>query len=181
MTRFRDKYTKIAVPALTKEFGYTNPHQVPRIEKVIVNSGVGRATADSKHLDQVVTTVATVTGQKPVVTVAKKSIASFKLRDGNKIGTAVTLRGARMDDFLDLVVSVALPRIRDFRGISETAFDAQGNYSLGLNDQSIFPQIPYEDTAVTHGLQINIVTTAKTPAEARQLLKLMGFPFRRNE
>jgi len=181
MTRFRDKYTKTVVPALIKEFGYTNPYQVPRITKVIVNSGVGRATSDSKHLDQVVATLTTVTGQKPIVTVAKKSIASFKLRDGNKIGTSVTLRGAQMDNFLDLVISVALPRVRDFRGISDTAFDAQGNYSLGLPDQSIFPQIPYEDTAVVHGLQINIVTTAKTPAEARQLLKLMGFPFRRNE
>ena len=181
MTRFRDKYIKEVVPALIKEFGYTNPYQVPRITKAIVNSGVGRATSDSKHLDQVVTTLTTVTGQKPVVTVAKKSIASFKLRDGNKIGTSVTLRGAQMDNFLDLVISVALPRVRDFRGISDTAFDAQGNYSLGLPDQSIFPQIPYEDTAVVHGLQINIVTTAKTPAEARQLLKLMGFPFRRNE
>ncbi len=181
MTRFRDKYLKEVTPALVKEFGYTNPHQVPRITKVIVNSGVGRATGDSKHLTQVETTLATVTGQHPVTTVAKKSIASFKLRDGNKIGTMVTLRGERMENFLDMVVSVALPRIRDFRGISDTAFDKHGNYSLGLNDQSIFPQIPYEDTAVPHGLQINIVTTAKTPDEARQLLKLMGFPFRRNE
>lgn len=181
MTRFRDKYTKEAVPALIKEFGYTNPHQVPRITKVVVNSGVGRATSDSKHLDQVEQTLATVTAQHPVTTVAKKSIASFKLRDGNKIGTTVTLRAERMENFLDMVVSVALPRIRDFRGISDTAFDQHGNYSLGLNDQSIFPQIPYEDTSVTHGLQINIVTTAKTPAEARRLLQLMGFPFRRNE
>jgi large subunit ribosomal protein L5 len=181
MTRFQEKYRKEVVPALTKEFGYTNPHQVPRITKVIVNSGVGRATSDSKHLDQVSQTLTAVTAQHPVTTVAKKSIASFKLRDGNKIGTMVTLRGDRMDNFLDMVVSVALPRIRDFRGISETAFDKHGNYSLGLNDQSIFPQIPYEDTATVHGLQVNIVTTAKSPQEARRLLQLMGFPFRRNE
>jgi large subunit ribosomal protein L5 len=181
MTRFHEKYLKEAVPVLTKEFGYTNPHQVPRITKVIVNSGVGRATSDSKHLDQVTHTLTAVTAQHPVTTVAKKSIASFKLREGNKIGSTVTLRAERMENFLDLVVSVVLPRIRDFRGISDTAFDRHGNYSLGLNDQSIFPQLPYEDTSVTHGLQANIVTTAKTPAEARRLLQLMGFPFRRNE
>jgi large subunit ribosomal protein L5 len=180
MTRFKEKYIKEVVPAMRKEFGYTNPHQVPKITKVIVNSGVGRATADSKHLDQVEKTLTTITGQRPVTTVAKKSIASFKLRDGNKIGTMVTLRGEKMENFLDMVVSVALPRIRDFRGISDTAFDRDGNYSLGLNDQSIFPQIPYEDTSNVHGLQINIITTAKTPEESKQLLKLMGFPLRRN-
>lgn len=181
MTRFKERYIKEAVPALTKDFGYSNPHQVPRITKVIVNSGVGRATSDSKHLEQVEQTLTTITGQKPVITVAKKSIAAFKLRDGNKIGTTVTLRHTRMEEFLDLLVSVTLPRIRDFRGISDTAFDSKGNYSLGLNDQSIFPQIPYEDTSVVHGLQVNIVTTAGSPEEGRRLLQLMGFPFRRNE
>lgn len=181
MTRFRDQYVKEVVPELKKEFGYTNPHQVPRITKVVVNAGVGRATGDTKHLEQASTTLTTITGQKPVTTVAKKSIASFKLREGNKIGTRVTLRGERMEDFLDLLVAVVLPRIRDFRGISADAFDPQGNYSLGLTDQSIFPQIPYEDTSVTHGLQVNIVTTAKTPDEGRRLLQLMGFPLRRNE
>lgn len=180
MTRFHDVYLEKAVPVMRKEFGYTNPMQLPRITKVVVNAGVGRATSDSKHLDQAQATLATVTGQRPVTTVAKKSIASFKLRDGNRIGTSVTLRGKRMEDFLDLVVAVVLPRIRDFRGISDVAFDVQGNYSLGLPDQSIFPQIPYEDASVTHGLQINIVTTAGTPAEAKRLLQLMGFPFRRN-
>lgn len=181
MTRFNDQYQKVAVPALREEFGYTNVHQIPRITKVVVSSGVGRATGDAKHLDLVTATLTTVTGQQPVTTVAKKSIAGFKLRDGNKIGSTVTLRGAKAEDFLDLVVSVALPRIRDFRGISDTAFDPTGNYSLGLPDQSIFPQIPFEDTNVIHGLQINIVTTAKTAAEGKRLLQLMGFPFTRRD
>lgn len=181
MSRFQDKYIKEVAPVLTKEFGYTNPHQVPRIIKVVVNAGVGRATGDSKALDQVVHTLSTVTGQHPVTTVAKKSIAAFKLRDGNKIGTSVTLRGNKMDNFLDLVVSVTLPRIRDFRGISDTAFDPSGNYSMGLPDNTIFPQIPFEESSNPHGMQINIVTTAKSPEEGRRLLQLMGFPFRRNE
>ncbi len=181
MNRFRSTYLEKAAPELVKEFGYKNPHQVPRITKVIVNAGVGRATSDAKHLDQTAATIATVTGQKPVTTVAKKSIAAFKLREGNKIGAMVTLRGERMEEFLDLLVTVALPRIRDFRGISDTAFDQFGNYSLGLRDQSIFPQIPYEDVTTTHSLQINIVTTATTPEEGRRLLQLMGFPLRRND
>ena len=181
MSRFNDKYIKVAVPALKKEFGYTNVHQIPRITKVVVSSGVGRATGDAKHLELVNATLTTVTGQKPVTTVAKKSIAGFKLRDGNKIGVTVTLRGAKAEDFLDMVVSVVLPRIRDFRGISDAAFDPTGNYSLGLPDQSIFPQIPFEDTNVTHGMQINIVTTAKSAAEGKALLKLMGFPFTRRD
>lgn len=180
MTRFKEKYTKEVVPALKQEFGYTNPHQVPRVTKVVVNAGVGRATGDSKYLDQAITTLSTVTGQKPVTTAAKKSIASFKLREGNKIGASVTLRGAQAEEFLDLLVSVVLPRIRDFRGISDTAFDPHGNYSLGISDQSIFPQIPFEDTAVVHGLQVNVVTTAGSAAEGKRLLELMGFPFRRN-
>jgi large subunit ribosomal protein L5 len=146
MNRFKEKYIKVAVPGLVKEFKYTNPHQVPRI----------------------------------VTTIARKSIASFKLREGNKVGTTVTLRGDRAEEFLDQVVSIVLPRIRDFRGISDTAFDPFGNYSLGLNDHSIFPQIPYEEVGVSHGFQINIVTTAKSAAEGKKLLELMGFPFRRN-
>lgn len=181
MTRFNEKYTSVAVPALREEFGYTNAHQVPRITKVVVSSGVGRATQDAKHLELATATLTTVTGQRPVTTIAKKSIAGFKLRDGNKIGTSVTLRGTKAEDFLDLVVSVVLPRVRDFRGISDTAFDASGNYSLGLPDQSIFPQIPFEDATVTHGLQINIVTTAKSAAEGKRLLQLMGFPFTRRD
>ena len=180
MNRFKEKYIKDAVPALTKEFGYTNPHQVPRITKVVVSAGVGRAVSDSKHLEEAAETITRVTGQHPVTTVARKSIASFKLREGNKVGTTVTLRGQRADEFLDLLVAVVLPRVRDFRGISPTAFDPFGNYSLGLPDQSIFPQIPFEDVGTTHGMQVNIVTTAKSAAEGKRLLELMGFPFRRN-
>jgi len=180
MTRFKDKYLQVAVPALKEEFKYTNIHQVPRIEKVVVNAGVGRAVSDSKHLDAAAENLATVTGQHPVTTVARLSIASFKLREGNKVGTTVTLRGAKAEEFLDQVVSIVLPRIRDFRGISDTAFDAHGNYSLGLADHSIFPQIPFEEVGTPHGLQINVVTTAKTAAEGKRLLELMGFPFRRN-
>jgi large subunit ribosomal protein L5 len=147
---------------------------------VVINVGVGRATSDSKHLDTAIETLRKVSGQQPITTVAKKSIAGFKLRETNKIGASVTLRGERMYDFLDRLVAVTLPRIRDFRGISATAFDPQGNYSLGITEQSIFPEIPYEEAVNTHGLQVNIVTTAKTQAEGKKLLELMGFPFRRN-
>lgn len=180
MNRFKDKYNKVAVPALREEFKYTNPHQVPRIAKVVVSAGVGRAVTDVKHLDAAVETLAKVTGQHPVTTIARKSVASFKLREGNKIGATVTLRGRRAEEFLDQLVSIVLPRIRDFRGISDTAFDPQGNYSLGISDQSIFPHIPFEEVGTTHGLQVNIVTTAQTAAEGKKLLQLMGFPFRRN-
>jgi large subunit ribosomal protein L5 len=180
MNRFTEKYRTTAIPALTKEFGYTNVHQVPRITKVVVSSGVGRAVSDAKHLEAVSSTLTKVAGQHPVTTIAKKSIASFKVREGHKIGTTVTLRGDRAAEFLDLLVSVVLPRIRDFRGISDTAFDPFGNYSLGIADQSIFPQIPFEEVQATHGMQVNIVTTAKSAAEGKRLLELMGFPFRRN-
>ncbi len=179
MNRFREKYQKEVVPALVKEFNLRNPHQVPRISKVVVSAGVGRAVSDSKHLETTADTIAKVTGQHPVTTVARKSIASFKLREGNKVGVTTTLRGARAEAFLDLLVGAVLPRIRDFRGISATAFDAFGNYSLGITDHSIFPQIPFEDVGVSHGLQVNIVTTAKTPEQSKRLLELMGFPFRR--
>lgn len=180
MNRFNEKYTKVAVPALKEEFKYTNPHQVPRIVKVVVSAGVGRAVSDAKHLDAAADTLAKVTGQHPVITIARKSIASFKLREGNKVGTTVTLRGARAEEFLDVVVGIVLPRIRDFRGISATAFDPHGNYSLGLPDHTIFPQIPFEEAGTAHGLQINIVTTAKSAAEGKRLLELMGFPFRKD-
>ena len=145
-----------------------------------MSAGVGRAVTDAKHLDAAAETLERVTGQHPVTTIARKSIASFKLREGNKVGTTVTLRGERAQEFLDQLVSVVLPRIRDFRGISDTAFDPHGNYSLGITDQSIFPQIPFEEVGTTHGLQVNIVTTAHTAAEGKRLLQLMGFPFRRN-
>jgi large subunit ribosomal protein L5 len=180
MNRFKDKYTKVAVPALTKEFGYKNVHQLPRVTKVVVSAGVGRATSDSKYLEAAGDTLAKITGQHPVTTVARKSIASFKLREGNKVGTTVTLRGERAEEFLDQLTSIVLPRVRDFRGISATAFDPFGNYSLGIADQSIFPQIPYDQVGASHGLQVNIVTTAKTAPEGKRLLELMGFPFRRN-
>lgn len=179
--RLRDRYLKEVVPQLMTEFGYANLHQVPRIQKVVINAGVGRATQDSKHLETVTQTLATISGQAPVPTKAKRSVAGFKLREGNAIGTMVTLRGERMYAFCDRLVAIALPRVRDFRGISATAFDAFGNYSLGINDQSIFPEIPYEDAAKSHGLQVNITTTAKTPAEARKLLTLMGFPFKKED
>lgn len=179
MNRFKEKYQKVAVPKLTEEFKYTNPHQVPRIVKVVVSAGVGRAVSDNKHLDAAADTITKVTGQHPVTTIARKSIASFKLREGNKVGTTVTLRGAKAEEFLDLVVGVVLPRIRDFRGISATAFDPFGNYSLGLPDHSIFPQIPFEEVGITHGLQINVVTSANSAAEGKRLLELMGFPFRK--
>lgn len=180
MTRLQEKYTKDAVPALQEEFGYRNAHQVPKVVKVVVNAGTGRATGDARILEEAMKTLATVTGQQPVATVARKSIASFKLREGNKIGATVTLRGRRAQEFLDQLISVVLPRVRDFRGVSAEAFDPFGNYSLGLSDQTIFPQIRFEDNPIPHGLQINVVTTAKTAAEGRRLLELLGFPFRRN-
>lgn len=180
MSRLHDKYIKEIKPALMKERGYANVHQVPRIEKVVINAGVGRATADSKHLETVGATIAKVTGQAPVQTVAKNSIAGFKLREGNKIGVMVTLRGERMYEFLDRLVSITFPRIRDFRGISDTAFDRQGNYSVGIREQSIFPEITFEEASNSHSLQVNIITTAETAEESKELLTLMGFPFRRN-
>jgi len=179
MNRFKEKYLKTAVPALKQEFKLDNPHQIPRITKVVVSAGVGRATSDAKHLEAAAQTLATITGQHPVTTKARLSIASFKLREGNKVGTTVTLRGDRAEEFLDLLISVVLPRVRDFRGISATAFDPQGNYSLGIPDQTIFPQIPYDQTGTTHGLQVNIVTTATSTQVGKRLLELMGFPFRR--
>ncbi len=180
MTRFKEKYQKVAIPALREEFKYTNPHQVPRITKVVVSAGVGRAVSDAKHLDAAAETLGRITGQHPVTTVARKSIATFKVREGYKVGTTVTLRGNRAEEFLDLLVSVVLPRVRDFHGISDTAFDAFGNYSLGLPDHTIFPQISFEEAGSPHGLQVNVVTTAKNPTEGKRLLELMGFPFRRN-
>ena len=180
MNRFKEKYNTVVVPKLKEEFKYTNPHQVPRIVKVVVSAGVGRAVSDAKHLDAAAETLSKITAQHPVTTIARKSIASFKLREGNKVGTTVTLRGDKAEEFLDLLVSVALPRIRDFHGISATAFDPFGNYSLGLPDHTIFPQIAFEDAGVSHGLQVNVVTTAKTAAEGKRLLELMGFPFRKD-
>ncbi|HEX7259728.1 MAG TPA: 50S ribosomal protein L5 [Candidatus Saccharimonadia bacterium] len=180
MNRLRRKYQDEVRPALKKELGYKNVHQIPNIEKIVINSGVGRAVSDAKHLEMVTGTIRKVTGQSPVTTVAKNSIAGFKLREGNKIGVMVTLRGERMYSFLDRLVALVLPRIRDFRGISVKACDAQGNYSIGLNDQSVFPELTFEETSNRHGIQVNIVTTAQSPEESKRLLELMGFPFQRS-
>lgn len=179
MNRLKERYIKEIVPAMIKEFGYSNVNPVPKVTKVVVNAGVGRATADSKHLETAIATLATVTGQAPVTTKAKNSIAGFKLREGNAIGAMVTLRGERMYAFIDRLVAVTLPRIRDFRGINPNGFDPQGNYSLGINDQTIFPEISFEDASKSHGLQVNVVTTAKSAEEGKRLLELFGFPFKK--
>lgn len=178
MTRLQEKYHKIAAVKLAEEFGMKNTHRIPKIVKVVVNVGAGKAAGDDKYLDQAFETLQKITGQVPIKTVAKASIAGFKLREGQKIGVMVTLRGARMYEFLDRLVSVVLPRIRDFRGISVDAFDPSGNYSLGLRDHTIFPELAYEDSSVTHSLQVNIVTTAQTKEEGQRLLILLGFPMR---
>jgi large subunit ribosomal protein L5 len=178
MARLKDKYKNEIAPALAKEFAITNPMAVPRIEKVVVNMGLGEASGNSKVLDVAADELRAITGQKPVVTKAKKSIAAFKLRQGMSIGTMVTLRGDRMYEFLDRLISVALPRVRDFRGISGKAFDGRGNYTLGVREQLIFPEIDFNKVDKTRGMNISIVTTAKTDDQARSLLKALGMPFR---
>ena len=176
--RLHEHYAKTVVPALVKEFGYKNPMAVPKVEKVSLNIGLGEATGNSKLMDGAVNEMAAIAGQKPVVTKAKKSIAQFKLREGQAIGCTVTLRGDRMFEFLDRLVNVALPRVRDFRGVSPKSFDGRGNYTLGLKDQLIFPEIDYNKVEKVKGMNICITTTAKTDAEGMALLKLMGMPFR---
>lgn len=178
MTRMKDKYLKEVVPALMERFGYTNVNQVPKIEKIVMNMGVGEATGDAKALDSAVGDMTQIVGQKPVITRAKKSIAAFKLRAGVAIGAKVTLRGDRMYEFVDKLFHVALPRIRDFRGVSTRAFDGRGNYTLGIRDQLIFPEINYDKIDKLRGMDIVIVTTARSDEEARELLRLMGMPFR---
>jgi large subunit ribosomal protein L5 len=178
MARLKDKYKNEIAPALAKEFGIENPMAVPKIEKVVVNMGMGEAISNSKILDTAVEELRSITGQKPVVTKAKKSIAAFKLRQGMNIGTMVTLRGERMYEFLDRLISVALPRVRDFRGISGKAFDGRGNYTLGIREQLIFPEIDFNKVDKTRGMNISIVTTATTDEQARSLLKALGMPFR---
>lgn len=177
MNRLKDTYNNTLAKELATQLGLKNPNQVPKIEKVVVSVGVGRALQDSKHLEQAVATLTKVTGQKPVVTKAKRSIATFKLRDGNEIGATVTLRGERMYYFLDQLISVVLPRIRDFHGVKSSAFDPQGNYSIGIKEQTVFPQISYEEASTTHGLQINIITSGKDKEAARALLAGLGMPF----
>lgn len=178
-SRLQQKYQTEIMSALREEFSYANPHQVPQVLKVVINIGAGRATADSRVLETAVHTLSRVSGQTPVQTAAKQSIAGFKLREGNKIGAKVTLRGQRMYEFIDRLVSVVLPRVRDFRGLPARAFDPQGNYSIGLDDQTIFPELSFDEAATSHGLQINIVTSARTREEGRRLLELMGFPFQK--
>ncbi len=178
--RLLERYRKDVMPALQERFGYKNVMQIPKIEKVVVNIGLGEAIQNAKALDAASRDLALITGQKPLVTRARKSIATFKLRKGMPIGLKVTLRGRRMYDFLDRLFNVALPRVRDFRGVSPDAFDGRGNYSLGLREQLIFPEIDYDQVDRVRGLEVTIVTTAETDEEARELLRLLGMPFRRS-
>jgi large subunit ribosomal protein L5 len=179
-TRLRAKYQQDVVPALTKEFGYANVMAVPRITKVVVNMGLGEATQNAKVVDVGADELGKITGQKAAVRRAKKSIAQFKVREGMPIGAMVTLRGARMYEFLDRLISIALPRVRDFRGVSAKGFDGRGNFTLGLRDQLIFTEIDYLKVDKARGMNLSVVTTAKTDAEARKLLQLLGMPFRQN-
>ena len=178
MARLKDKYKNEIAPAIAKEFGIENPMAIPRVEKIVVNMGVGEAISNAKILDTATEELRSITGQKPVITKAKKSIASFKLRQGMNIGTMVTLRGERMYEFLDRLISVALPRVRDFRGISAKAFDGRGNYTLGIREQLIFPEIDFNKVDKTRGMNISIITSAKTDEQSRALLKALGMPFR---
>ena len=178
MARMKDYYKETVAKELQKEFGYSNVHQIPKIVKVTVNAGVGRAAVDTKKLEEVVTTLAKVTGQAPVVNKARKSIAGFKLREGMNIGASVTLRGERMYEFLDRLVNVSIPRVRDFRGINPNAFDGTGNYSLGIKEHGVFPEISFEEATIPFGLQVNVTTSAKTDAEGKSLLTKLGFPFK---
>jgi large subunit ribosomal protein L5 len=178
MSRLRERYEKDVIPALNKEFGYGNVMAIPKITKVVVNMGLGEATQNAKIVDTGADELGRITGQKPVVTRAKKSIAQFKVRKGMPIGTMVTLRGERMWEFLDRLISVALPRVRDFRGVSPRGFDGRGNYTLGLKDQLLFPEIDYMKVDKARGMNISVVTTAKTDEESRKLLQLLGVPFR---
>ena len=178
MNRVKEKYQKEVVTALTKEFGYTNVMAVPRIEKVVVNMGLGEATGNAKLVDTGADELARITGQKPVVRRAKKSIAAFKLRKGMPVGTSVTLRGDRMWEFLDRLMSIALPRVRDFKGVSPKGFDGRGNFTLGLKDQLLFPEIDYMKVDKARGMNVSVVTTARTDEEARKLLQFVGMPFR---
>ena len=173
----RQRYQDEVVPALQREFNYANPMQVPRLDKIVVNIGLGEAIANAKALDAAVGDLATITGQKPIVTRAKRSIAQFRLRTGMPIGAKVTLRGQRMYDFLERTLRLALPRIRDFRGIATRSFDGRGNFSLGLHEQLVYPEIDYDRIDRLRGLEISIVTTAKTDEEGRKLLQLLGMPF----
>ena len=176
--RLKERYNKEVAPAIAKEFGIKNPMAVPRLEKIVVNMGMGEAIANAKILDTAADEIRAIVGQKPVITKAKKSIASFKLRQGMPIGVMVTLRGDRMYEFLDRLVSIALPRVRDFRGVSPKAFDGRGNYTIGVREQLIFPEIDFNKVEKMRGMNISIVTTARNDEQARALLKSLGMPFR---
>jgi large subunit ribosomal protein L5 len=178
--RLKDSYRNEVVPALMKEFGYRNVMEAPRLEKIVVNVGVGEALQNAKALDHTVQDITIITGQQPIVTRAKKSIAGFKLREGMTVGVKVTLRGNRMYDFLDRLCNVALPRRRDFRGVSPDSFDGRGNYSLGLREQLVWPEISYDSIDKVRGMEMSIVTTARTDEEGRRLLQLLGMPFARH-
>ena len=178
MNRLKEKYQKEAIAALKKEFGYSNLMAVPRIEKIVVNMGLGEATGNAKIIDVGTDELARITGQKPVTRRATKSIAQFKLRQGQPVGTMVTLRGDRMWEFLDRLVAIALPRVRDFKGVSPKGFDGRGNYTLGLRDQLLFPEIDYMKVDKARGMNVSVVTTARTDEEARKLLQFIGMPFR---
>lgn len=178
MSRLKERYTSEVAPALQKEFGYANVMAIPKITKVVINLGLGEATQNAKIVDVAADELMRIAGQKPVVTRAKKSIAQFRVRQGMPIGTMVTLRGDRMFDFLDRLISMSLPRVRDFRGIPTKGFDGRGNYTLGLKDQLLFPEIDYMRVDKPRGMNITVVTTAKTDEESRRLLQLLGFPFR---
>ncbi|MBD8070940.1 50S ribosomal protein L5 [Bacillus sp. PS06] len=179
MNRLKEKYQSDITPALMSKFNYTSVMQVPKLEKIVINMGVGDAVANSKALDNAVEELAAITGQKPVITRAKKSIAGFRLREGMPIGAKVTLRGERMYEFFDKLIAVSLPRVRDFRGISKKSFDGRGNYTLGVKEQLIFPEIDYDKVSKVRGMDIVIVTTANTDEEARELLTGFGMPFQK--
>jgi large subunit ribosomal protein L5 len=179
MPRLKDRYKQEIVPALCKEFSYKNVNEAPRINKVVVNVGVGEALQNAKALENVSDDVVKITGQRPIITYAKKSIATFKLREGNPIGIKVTLRGNRMWDFLDRLLNIALARQRDFRGVSPDSFDGRGNYTVGLAEQLVWPEIDYDKVDKVRGMEINIVTSAKTDEEGRRMLHLLGMPFKR--
>lgn len=179
MSRLKEKYVKEVVPALVEKFNYTSVMQAPKIDKIVINMGVGDAVSNAKNLEKAVDELTAISGQKPVVTKAKKSIAGFRLREGMPIGAKVTLRGERMYDFLDKLVTVSLPRVRDFRGVSKKAFDGRGNYTLGIKEQLIFPEVEYDKVDKVRGMDIVIVTTAKTDEESRELLTRLGMPFQK--
>ena len=176
-TRLKEKYLSEAVPALQQKFGYTNVMQIPKLHKIVINMGLGDCKDNPKSLEIAVAELAQISGQKPLVTKARKSIANFKLREGMSVGAKVTLRGVRMEEFVDKLVNIALPRVRDFRGVSDKAFDGRGNYALGLRDQLIFPEIEYDKVEKVRGMEIIFVTSAKTDEECKELLRLLGMPY----